>query len=178
MSVKMIELLNRGKARVSYTTEVGKIRSFEPSGFSGDTLRVPDEEVRQLSYSAGGMRILKKYLLIKDEDLRKEILPDVEFEYFFTKEDVINSLKTETAEEIAERLEYAPEGVRDLYESVSVDIELDSAAKRQAVSKGVGKNIDKQIQNKVKTQDVAQPATETKPARRGRTAKPKAVSEV
>ncbi|MGL5958145.1 MAG: hypothetical protein ACRCZZ_06090 [Phocaeicola sp.] len=168
---KSIKLTNRSAGTVGYTAYTGQSRLFQSANTAGSTVAVSEEEVRQLSYTRGGNTLLTDFLLIEDETLRKELLPDVEFEYFFTKKDVQDSLENETPEEIAERIEFAPQGVKDLYESVAVEVSLDSSAKRDAVSKAVGKNIEKQIKNNEAIQAEA-PAQndEKKPARRQRKA--------
>ena len=83
---------------------------------------------------------------LKDKDIVEELLSDVEPEYFYSKEDIEKLLKTGTIEQFLDTLDFAPEGVIELIKSMSVELELNDVAKREAIFKATGFDVSKAIE--------------------------------
>ena len=140
----LVEVTNRDNGRVGYTIpDMNNLyRVFMP----GEKKQVTFEELQKLSWVPGGKAILENYLVIKDKDIVEELLSDVEPEYFYSKEDVEKLLKTGTIEQFLDTLDFAPEGVIELIKSMSVELELNDVAKREAIFKATGFDVSKAIE--------------------------------
>lgn len=140
-----VKLINRAASSIGYTAYTGQNRYFQPAGVKGDTLLVPKEEVLQLSYTKGGDILLREYLKL-EETVREELNIETELEYDFSLEDIVRSLKEDNVEELREHLEYAPQGVVDLYLKTAVDLKLDSHEKRELIQEITGFNVNGAIE--------------------------------
>lgn len=140
---EIVKVTNRDNGSVGYTIpDLGNLhRNFYPS----ETKKIPVEELRKLSYIAGGDYILKNCLSIDNKELVEELLGKVEPEYFYTKEEVETLLKTGSLDEFLDCLDFAPDGVIDLIKDIAVDIELNDVAKREAILKKTGFDVSKAI---------------------------------
>lgn len=151
-----VKVLNRDNGAVVYSIlEMnGLTRIFQ----SGETKQVTFEELQKLSYIPGGMELLKDSLVIFDKDVVKELLGQVEPEYSYTKEDIINLMKNGSLDEFLDCLDFAPEGVKDLIKTLSVELPLNDVSKREAILNKLGFNVDNAIRIK---KEAAEPAEET-----------------
>ena len=151
-----VKVLNRDNGAVVYSIPEmnGLTRIFQ----SGETKQVTFEELQKLSYIPGGMELLKDSLVIFDKDVVKELLGQVEPEYSYTKEDIINLMKNGSLDEFLDCLDFAPEGVKDLIKTLSVELPLNDVSKREAILNKLGFNVDNAIRIKKET---AEPAEET-----------------
>ncbi len=138
-----ISLLNRDTGSVGYTLEdTGTHRTFTP----GEAKRVTFDEIEKLSWARGGKELLRDYLIIQDEEAAKEILGNVEPEYFYTK-DTIKKLLTEgTLEQLQDTLEFGPKGVVDLVKQEAVELQVNNVAMRKEIQKQTSFNVDKAIE--------------------------------
>lgn len=140
---KIIKLTNRDTGFAGYTIpDTGVHRRFTP----GETKEVTFEEVEKLSWADGGKEILRDYLIIEDEEAAREILGDVEPEYFYKKETVQKLLKDGSLEQLEDALEFAPKGVKELIKQEAVETKLDSAVKREAIKNSTHFNVSKAIE--------------------------------
>lgn len=140
---RIIPLLNRDTGSVGYTLEdTGTHRRFTP----GETKKVTFDEIEKLSWAKGGKELLRDYLIIMDEEAAREILGDIEPEYFYTKDTVKKLLKDGTLEQLQDTLDFAPKGVVELVKQEAVEMKLDSNVKREEIQKKTSFNIDRAIQ--------------------------------
>ena len=150
-----IKVLNRDNGAVVYSIPEmnGLTRVFQ----SGETKEVTFEELQKLSYIPGGMELLRDNLLILDNKAAiKELLGEVELEYSYTKEDVINLMKNGSLDEFLDCLDFAPGGVKDLIKTLAVELPLNDVAKREAIFNKLGFNVDNAIRIKKESAEPTQ----------------------
>ena len=144
-----VKVLNRDNGAVVYSIPEmnGLTRIFQ----SGETKQVTFEELQKLSYIPGGMELLKDSLVIFDKDVVKELLGQVEPEYSYIKEDIIKLMKNGSLDEFLDCLDFAPQGVKDLIKTLSVELPLNDVAKREAILDKLGFNVDNAIRIRKET---------------------------
>lgn len=142
-----IKVLNRDNGAVVYSIpEMGGLRRVFQSG---ETKEVTFEELQKLSYIPGGHELLANSLVIKDNaEAIRLLLGHVEPEYSYTREDIIRLMKTSSLDEFLDCLDFAPNGVKDLIKTLSVELPLNDVAKREAIYKKLGFNVDNAIRIK------------------------------
>lgn len=151
----MIKVINRDNGTVGYNIpDLGNLyRSFQPR----EEKSISMEELRKLAYVPGGLAILQECLVIRDEEAIKEILGDVEPEYFYTEEDVKELLEKGSIEQLMDCLDFAPVGVIDLVKTLAVKLEVNDIRKRNIIKQKTGLDISKAIEvNHETTEDNAQ----------------------
>lgn len=160
-STDMIKVQNRDNGTVGYTIpDLSNLhRTYQP----GETKQITMEELRKLSYVPGGMEILENYLVILDDEARKEILSNVEPEYYLTKDGVKQLLTEGSLDALLDCLDFAPDGVISLVKDVAVEIELNDVKKRDAILDKTGFNVTSAIDFNKETREEEEKA---KPARR------------
>ena len=140
---RIISLMNRDTGTVGYTLEdTGLHRRFT----AGETKQVTFDEVEKLSWAPGGKELLKEYLIIQDEEAAREILGNVEPEYFYTKDTVKKLLADGSLAQLQDTLEFAPKGVVDLIKQEAVEMKLDSNVKREEIQKATNFNVTRSIE--------------------------------
>ena len=174
---KKVIVKNRSHSPVVYRIQdMGNLRRE----FSGlEEKKVDFEELRRLSYTHGGLALLKDYLVIKDEEALKELNLNIEPEYFYGKDEVVRLLQTGSMDEFLDCLDFAPAGVIDLIKEYAVTLPLNDVAKRQALKSKLDYDVNKIIEVRQETLEdteekeestptrrVSPKTTETKPARR------------
>lgn len=141
----LIKVVNREDSFVGYKVpELGVTRQFAPR----EQKEITFEELEKLSFLPGGLVLLKDYLVIRSESAAKELLPNVEPEYFYGPADVKRILTTATMEEFLDCLDFAPEGVLELIKDMAVNLPVESVKKREAILKKLSFNVDKAIEIK------------------------------
>lgn len=149
----LVKVTNRGTGRVGYKVQDLNIRRiYEPK----ETKEVTMEELRKLSYSIGGSALIRDNLIIRDEEAVRELIPDVEPEYYYEEEDVKNLLTKGSLDELLDCLDFAPEGTLNLVKKVAVEIELNDVQKRQAIFNALGFNVTNAIENSRMDEDEIQ----------------------
>ena len=159
----MIKVLNRDNGSVVYSIPEmnGLTRVFQ----SGETKEVSFEELQKLSYIPGGMYLLQNNLVILDnKQAINLLLGEVEPEYSYTKEDIINLMKNGSLDEFLDCLDFAPQGVKDLIKNLSVELPLNDVSKREAIFNKLGFNVDNAI--RIKKEVAVEEKVETKTRRR------------
>ena len=140
-----IKLTNRDNGAVGYTIpDLNLRRSFS----AGETKTVTFDEIEKLSWSRGGLSLLKNYLIIQDKEAAEEILGSVEPEYFYTKDTVKTLLTEGTLEQLQDTLEFGPKGVIDLVKKEAVDLPVNNVAMREEILNKTKFNVDKAIEIK------------------------------
>lgn len=154
----LIKVLNRDNGSVIYSIPEmnGLRRVFQ----AGETKEITFEELEKLSYIPGGMELLEDSLVILDnKEAISLILGHVEPEYSYSKDDIIKLMKTGSLDEFLDCLDFAPEGVKDLIKTLSVELPLNDVAKREAIFNKLGFNVDNAIRIKRESSE----PTEEKP---------------
>ena len=140
---RIIKLTNRDTGSVGYTLEdTGVHRRFT----AGETKEVTFNELERLSWASGGKELLRDYLIIQDEEAAREILGDIEPEYFYTKETIEKLLTEGTLEQLQDTLEFGPKGVIDLVKQEAVELQVNNVAMRKEIQKQTSFNVDKAIE--------------------------------
>ena len=111
------------------------------------SIRVPKEEVEALSYTAGGLDLIRNHLLVKDEEVLDELNIHREPEYYMNADNVAKLIKEGTLDEFKDALDFAPDGVKDMIKDLSVQIPLNDYSKRQALKEMTGFDVDAAIQH-------------------------------
>ena len=140
---KTIKVTNRDSGMVGYTIpDTGIRREFAV----GETKNISLEEIKQLIYTPGGEFIIKNLLIVEDKNILNEVLNvDTEPEYFYTREDVIKLLKEGSMDQLADALDFAPDGVIELIKALAVEMEIPDTRKRDLISEKTGFNINSAI---------------------------------
>ena len=148
----LIKVLNRDNGAVVYS--IPEMNGLKRVYQAGETKEITFEEIEKLSYIPGGMELLQDCLVILDNDEAiKRILGHVEPEYSYTKDDVINLMKNGSLDEFLDCLDFAPEGVKDLIKTLSVELPLNDVAKREAILNKLGFNVDNAIRIKRESEE-------------------------
>ena len=143
----LIKVLNRDNGAVVY--EIPEMNGLKRVYQAGETKEVTFEELEKLSYIPGGMPLLKDSLVIlNNNEAIKILLGHVEPEYSYSREDIINLMKNGSLEEFLDCLDFAPQGVKDLIKTLSVELPLNDVAKREAILNKLGFNVDNAIRIK------------------------------
>ena len=140
----MIKIRNRDNGTVGYY--IPELNNLRRNFMVGETKEITMDELRKLSYTPGGDALLRKCLVIENKEALKEILSDVEPEYFYTEEDIKNLLLNGSLEQLQDCLDFAPEGVIDLVKDFAVILEINDISKRKAILDSTGFNVTKAIE--------------------------------
>ena len=136
---KMCNVKNRGAGYVTYRIpEDGIRRSFAP----GEVKTISFEELEKLTYQAGGMAILTKYLQVQDIETINKFNMRVEPEYHMSEQDVANVMMSGSLDVFLDMLDFAPVAVIDLVKDMSVKLPLVDMAKRKALKEKTGFDVD------------------------------------
>ena len=160
-----VKVTNRDNGSVGYSVpDLGVHRTFQPR----ESKEISAEELRKLSYLPGGDVIIKEYLIIHNEELLKELLGEVEPEYYYSEEEVKALLLSGSLEQLQDCLDFAPSGVIDLIKSLAVSLKIDNVSKRKAIQDKTGFNVTKAIEINEETDE----ETTSKEGAQGRRAAP------
>lgn len=149
----VIKVTNRDAGSIGYSVPDLKIeRHFAYK----ETKEVTMEELRKLSYLAGGSYIINNCLLIDNQEAVDELIGHVEPEYYYTEEQVKELLiGSGTLAQLQDCLNFAPKGVIDMVKDLAVKYEINDLAKRKAIQDATGFNIDAAIMINHETADEA-----------------------
>ena len=161
-----VKVTNRDNGSVGYTIpDLNIHRTFQPK----ESKEISAEELRKLSYLPGGDVIIRDYLIIHNNpELLKELLGEVEPEYYYSEEEVKALLLTGSLEQLQDCLDFAPNGVIDLIKSLAVSLKIDNVSKRKAIQDKTGFNVTRAIEINEETDE----ETASKEGTQGRRAAP------
>ena len=175
----LIKVTNRNNGSASYSIpDLGNLRRRFSAG---ETKEITMEELRKLSYLPGGAALLRSCLLVHNEEAVKELLSEVEPEYYYTKKEVAEVLEKGSLDELKDLLDFAPKGTINLVKEVAVETELNDVKKRDAILESSGFDVTNAIfvdretseereeekkERRVKTAEPAKMETATTPGRR------------
>lgn len=155
----LIKITNRYDGMAGYeVADLGINRLF----MAGETKEVTMEEIRKLSYSIGGITLLKDFFVLDNPEAVAEILGTVEPEYFYTEEQVKELLLTGSLEALQDCLDFAPAGTIELVKKVAVETKLNDIQKRRAIQAATGFNIDTAVMINEETEDEKEEETKTR----------------
>ena len=157
-----ITVINRDNGTVGYTIpDLGNLhRNYQ----SKEKKIVTMEELRKLSYLPGGLYILRNCLILDNEEAIKELLGEVEPEYFYSEKEIRQLLQSGSLAQLQDCLDFAPTGVIDLVKQIAVDTELNDINKRQAIYEKTGFNVTKAIEINRETEEETVIETKTRRA--------------
>ena len=141
-----VTIMNKYGGIVGYVVEdLGVKRTFYP----GEKKEITFEELEKLSFTPGGMTILKDFLEIKnDEAIVALFNKKPEIEYYYTKEDIKNLMLNGTLDQFLDCLDFAPMSVKETIKEMAVDLPLFDMQKRDAIQEKLGFNVTKAIEIK------------------------------
>lgn len=142
---RMIPVQSRNGGIVFYTIPEDNIQKI----FRGsETKMIHIAELKKLMSIPGGEKTIRADLIIKDRDALVELGISVEPEYFYTEKEILQILETGTLDELEDMLNFAPEGVINMVQQLSVKIELPDTRKRKMILEKTGFNVDGALQIK------------------------------
>ena len=145
----ILKVTNRNNGSTGYTVaDLGIHRHFSPNESKDITM----DELRKLSYVPGGRYIIENCLIIHNEEAVREILTDVEPEYFYTETENKQLLQQGSLDQLLDCLDYAPEGVISLVKNMAVDMKLNDVSKRDAIKDKTGFDVSKAIEIKIESE--------------------------
>lgn len=153
---KYCNVKNRSASVVVYSIpEDGIRRSFSP----GETKKISYQELEKLTYQAGGMNILTKFLQVQSQEALQTFNMKVEPEYHMSEQDVARLLTQGSLDEFLDALDFAPPGIIDLIKKFSVTLPLVDIPKRDALKKKTGFDVDAALRNIKAEKEEDKPAT-------------------
>lgn len=147
---------NRSASVIVYNIpEDGIRRSFAP----GETKDITFKELEKLTYQAGGMNLLTKFLQVQSQDVLNAFNMKVEPEYHMSEQDVAKLIVSGSLDEFLDALDFAPVGIIDLIKKYSVSIPLVDIAKRDALKRKTGFDVEAALRNMRAELEEDKPAT-------------------
>ena len=138
----IVNVLNKDKGVVAYEIpELYISRRFT----AGESKQLPASELRALSWISGGKSLIKNYLVIDNQELVREILGEVEPEYYYTAEDVEKLLLYGSADQLCDALDFGYAGTASLIKDKAVEIKLNDVNKRNIILEKTGFNVTNAI---------------------------------
>lgn len=150
----IISVTNRDNSYVGYVIpEMNNLRrKFSPN----ETKEISMEEIRKLSWTDGGKTLIQNHLILKNEEAVREILINVEPEYYYDSADVERLLSHGTLDQVRDALDFAPDGVVALIKDKAVETKLNDVAKREAIKDKTHFDVTKAIEyNKIENAEEA-----------------------
>lgn len=153
----IIKVTNRDNGSVGYYIQDLDIRrDFMP----GETKEITMQELQKLHVQLGGPELLKMCLVLDNKDAIKELIGEVEPEYFYDEKDIKNLLLNGTIEQFLDCLDFAPAGVIDLIKDLAVKLEISDIRKRNAIKNKTGLDVTKAIEINHETENERKTAEE------------------
>ena len=140
---KIVRVTNRDNGHVGY--RIPDMNNLVRDFSANETKNITVEELKKLAYISGGPTLIRDYLIIDDAEVVKEVLGEVEPEYYYTEEDVKNLLLYKSVDALKDCLEFAPKGTIDLVKKLAIEMPLNDIAKRKAILEMTGFNVDAAI---------------------------------
>ena len=140
---KIVRVTNRDNGHVGY--RIPDMNNLVRDFSANETKNITVEELKKLAYISGGPTLIRDYLIIDDAEVVKEVLGEVEPEYYYTENDVKNLLLNGSLDALKDCLEFAPKGTIDLVKKLAIEMPLNDIAKRKAILEMTGFNVDAAI---------------------------------
>lgn len=112
-------------------------------------IELPRDMIERMQYDQGGSVLLRDYLSVKDEDIRQAIgVPSDQIEYDFTRDDVLDLLKNNKVDSIADALDFGPQAIVDMIVDEAVSLPVNNREVIALIAEKTGKNIETMIKLK------------------------------
>lgn len=144
---QLMNVKNRSASLVVYKVTLDNGMTLRREIRSGETIKVPYEELVKLSYQPGGRTIMESFLQIDAIEARKELSLRTEPEYDMSEAQIIELLRNGSMDAFLDCLDFAPTGVMDLLKKYAVELPLNDSAKRTALKNKTGFDVDKALAN-------------------------------
>ena len=139
-----MKIKNRSASVVVYNIpDMHVRRRFIP----GEVKDVTAEELRQLKYQPGGEYLLAHYLQVSQEDYPSLDMAEPEREYFYTDEQIKELITTASLDEFLDALDYAPEGVINMFKEYSTTLPMTDLQKINAFRERTGYDVAEALKN-------------------------------
>ena len=161
-----ITLRNFTSNTVVYRTPSTRVRRELPAGGS---IKVTAGEIREMMYDKGCADILRNYVQICNKSLALEVgvsEDSYENEYNWTFTDIKNCLLNGSIEELADAMDFAPDGIKEAILTEAINLEIPDVRKRDIISKAMNRDVSGMIINKRKIEEDNEPAEKNKTATR------------
>ena len=160
-----MKIKNRSASVVVYSIpDLNIRRRFAP----GEIKEISKEEITKLMYQPGGHRLLMNYLQASKEDIKQLDVVEPEREYFYSDDEIKNLMKFGPLDEFLDALDWAPEGIIDLFKEYAITLPLTDTQKIEALREKTGFDAGVALKNLKDTQ-IADSASETiEPVRKRR----------
>lgn len=135
-----IEVVNRFDGTTGYTIpDLGNLhRNFQP----GEKKKISFEQLKKLSYVPGGMYLLRNALVIKNDEAIKQLLGDVQPEYYYGEKEIKNIMLYGSLDAFLDMIDFSPQGVKEMVKSLAVSLPLNDVAKRRAIKQKMDFDVD------------------------------------
>lgn len=110
--------------------------------------KVPLGDIRELMYSAGGEKLLRECLLIKDIDVREELGLPIEKEQILDKNDISQLLSNGTTNELESVISITNDGIKDKIVSTAINEQITDTSKMEVIQKHTGIDVYAAIKEK------------------------------
>lgn len=144
-NTELVGVHNFTDQRVVYTIPEKNVRrdfsSFERK-------EIEAGELRELFFKSGGAKLLQDYLGVENKELAEEFgVTNDQFthEYSWTQEDIDAVLLKGSEDELADALDYAPNGIVDTIVNRAVSLRIPDMNKRKLIHTMTGKDVSKKI---------------------------------
>ena len=135
---------NRSGSYVVYSIpEIGVRRSFAP----GEVKKISYEELEKLTYQAGGMEIISRFLQVQDETVLNNFNMKVEPEYHMNERQIANIIVNGSQDEFLDLLDFAPDGVIDLVKRMAISLPMTDYNKIKALKEKTGLDVEAALKN-------------------------------
>ena len=161
-----ITLRNFTTNTVVYRTPSTRVRRELPAGGS---IKVTAGEIREMMYDKGCVDILRNYVQICNKPLALEVgvsEDSYENEYNWTLADIKNCLLNGSIEQLADAMDFAPDGIKESLLTEAINLEIPDVRKREIISKAMNRDVSGMIVNKHKIEEDKEPVEKTKTATR------------
>lgn len=127
----MVKVTNRDNWTIGYQIpELNNLtRRFGPD----ESKMLTALELRRLAWLPGGRALISNHLIIENADLTRELLSNVEPEYYYTRDDVKELLLNGSEDQLRDALDFGPDGVVSLIKDLAVDMKLNDVRKRDII---------------------------------------------
>lgn len=139
----IVKVTNRGNSIVGYMIpELHIRRRFAPN----ETKQLTVNEMRALHAEKGGASIIRNHLIIDNEELVNELIYNVQPEYFYSEQDVVELLVNGSVDQLLDAIDFAPTGVHDIIKTKAVQLKLNDVRKREIIFEKLGFNVTSAIE--------------------------------
>lgn len=168
---EMVSVKNRTSGTVVYKIGATGVRR---ELYPGMSMNVPKKEIEDLSYTSGGMDLIRNHLYVSDSEILDELKVTREPEYYLDGQGVADLILKGSLDEFKDALDFAPEGVIDMIKELATTLPMTDSNKMEALLKKTGYDVAKAIQiNKESTGSETVEEAETKTRRTAQVTTPK-----